>query len=243
MLLIKADHGRGVELAGVRGLVPRPVDIDQTATSFKALRTLRIYRFAPPAVIDGHAEEDEVFIVVLTGSVDLVMRCENWPDSGASFRLAAANAREAVACAAYLPRNAEYRLTPVVSAEVAYARTKPTGNRAPHILTSAPRVEDAGAVVLLEESTHAERLRCRLIQIDAGFQSVAVTPIRDFEEQSETLIHVRTRPARHSAMIETEGSPSTSLESWDTVALAPGSNPRLRISAGSSAVGFVVMAT
>lgn len=243
MRLIKADHERGIELAGVAGLVPRPVDIDQTSTNFKALRTLRIYRFAPPAVIDGHAEEDEVYIVVLTGSIDLVVRSENWPDSGASFRLTAANDREALACAAYLPPHAEYQLTPVVSAEVAYARAKPTGHRAPRILTSAPRVEDAGAVVLLEESTHAERLRCRLIQIDAGFESVAVTPIRDYEEQSETLIHVRTRPAHISATLDTEGSPSTSLESWDTIALAPGSNPTLRISAGSSALGFIVMAT
>ena len=243
MHLIKADHDRGVELAGVPGLVPRPVDIDQASTNFKALLTLRIYRFAPPAVIDGHAEEDEVYIVVLTGSVDLVVRSENWPDSGAPFRLTAANDREAVACAAYLPPHAEYQLTPVVSAEVAYARAKPTGYRAPRILTSAPRVEDAGAVVLLEESTHAERLRCRLMQIDAAVHSVAVTPIRDFEEQSETLIHVRTRPARSAATLETEGSPSTSLESWDTIALAPGSNPTLRISAGSSAVGFIVMAS
>ena len=243
MHLIKADHARRVELVGVPGPVPRPVDIDQTATSFKALRTLRIYRFAPPAVIEGHAEEDEVYIVVLTGSVDLVMRSENWPDSGASFRLAAANDREAVACAAYLPPHAEYQLTPVVSAEVAYARAKPTGNRAPRILTSAPRVQDAGAVVLWEESTHAERLRCRLVQIDAGFQSVAVTPIRGYEERSETLIHVRMKPAHIAATIESAGSPSTSLESWDTIALAPGSNPTLRISAGSSAVGFIVMAT
>ena len=242
MHLIKANHERAVELAGVTGLVPRPVDIDQTSTHFKALRTLRIYRFTPPAVIDGHAEDDEVFIAVLTGSVDLVMRSENWPDSGASFRLTAANDREAVACAAYLPPQAEYQLTPVVSAEVAYARAKPTGSRAPHILTSAPRVENAGACVLLENSTHAERLRCRLMQIDAAFQSMAVAPIRDDEEQSETLIHVRTRPARSAATIETDGSPSTALESWDTIALPPGSNPTLRVSAGTSAVGFIVMA-
>ena len=243
MHLIKADHYRAVALVGVPGLVPRPVDIDQTSTNFKALRTLRIYRFAPPAVIDGHAEEDEVYIVVLTGSVDLVMRSENWPDSGASFRLTAPNDREAVACAAYLPRQAEYQLTPIGSAEVAYARAKPAGNRAPRILTSAPRVENSGACVLLEESTHAERLRFRLIQIDAGFQSVAVNPIRHYEEQIETLIHVRTRPVHIAATLETKGSPSTSLESWDTIALAPGSNPTLRISAGSSAVGFIVMAS
>ena len=242
MHVLKADHDRGVELAGVPGRVPRPVDIDQTSTHFKALRTLRIYRFAPPAVIDGHAEGDEVFLVVLAGAVDLVLRSDNWPDSGAPFRLTAANDREAVACAAYLPPQAEYQLTPVVSAEVAYARAKPVGNRAPRILTSAPRVENAGACVLLEESTHAERLRCRLMQIDAGFQSMAVTPIRDDEEQSETLIHLRTRPARSAATLETEESPSTSLESWDTIALAPGSNPTLRVSAGSSAVGFIVMA-
>ena len=242
MHLIKANHDRAVELSGVAGPVPRPVDIDQTSTQFGTLRTLRVYRFSSPAVIDGHAEGDEVLIVVLAGSVDLVMRSENWTNSDTSFRLKAANDHEAVACAAYLPPHAEYRLTPLMAAEVAYARASSTGTRAPGIVTSAPRMEDPGVCVLFEESSHAERLRCRLIQVNAGPQSVAVAPIRDCDRPCEALIHVRTRPERSAVSIATEGSPSTVLESWDTIALAPGSDPILRISPDSMAVGFVVTA-
>lgn len=243
MHVLKADHDGSVELAGVAGRVPRPVDIDQTATHFKALRTLRIYCFASPAVIEGHAEVDEVFLVVLAGAVDLVMRSKNWPDSGASFRLMAANDHAAMACAAYLPPHTEYRLTPLESAEVAYARATPAAARSPRILASAPRTEDGGAVVLWDEPTHAERLRCRLVQIEARHATAAVTPIRGDEAQSEALIHVRTTPARGAATMETDGQPTTPRESWDTIALAPGSYPTVRLSAGSSMVGLIVTAT
>lgn len=243
MHVLKADHERGVELAGVPGRVPRPVDIDQTATHFKALRTLRIYRFTPPAVIDGHAEEDEVFLVVLAGAVDLVLRSENWTDSGASFRLMAANDHAAVACAAYLPPHSEYRLTPLESAEVAYARATPAGGRSPRILASAPSSENDGAVVLWDEPTHAERLRCRLVQIEARHEPAAVTPLRGDEAQSEALIHVRTTPERGAVTMQTDGQPTTPLESWDTIALAPGSHPTVRLSAGSSLLGLIVTAT
>ena len=243
MHVLKADHDRGVELAGVPGRVPRPVDIDQTSTHFKALRTLRIYRFAPPAVIDGHAEGDEVFLVVLTGAVDLVLRSEYWPDSGAAFRLMAANDHVAMACAAYLPPHTEYRLTPLESAEVAYARATPAGARPPRILVSAPRTEEGGAVVLWDEPTHAERLRCRLVHIEARHEPAALTPIRGDEAQSEALIHVRTTPARGAATVQSDGQPTTPLESWDTIALVPGSHPTVRLSAGSSMVGLIVTAT
>ncbi len=55
------------------GLARRPVDIDQSQTGFANLRSLRIYRFDAGSVIDGHAEEDEVFVVVMAGSVELTM--------------------------------------------------------------------------------------------------------------------------------------------------------------------------
>ena len=242
MQLIKADQDRRVDLAGVPHPVPRPVDIDQTCTHFKALKTLRVYRFAPPAVIDGHAEEDEVLLVVLSGTVELVIRGENWPDSGASFRLTSANDRAAVTCAAYLPPQAEYRLTPLDSAEVAYARATPSGQRAPRILTSAPRVAEGGAVVLWDEQTTAERLRCRLVQVDAALRATAVTLLRDAEVQSEALIYLRTTPARGAAAIATEGSPPLSLDTGDTIAVGPGSHANLHLSVGASVVGFIVTA-
>ena len=242
LTLIKANHERGVELAGVAGPVPRPVDIDQTQTAFKALRTLRIYHFEPPAVIDGHAEEDEVFMVALTGSADLVIRSDHWSNSQNRYALDAANARDRVACAAYLPPHAEYVLTPRSGADIAYVRATPKGGRPPAILSATPRYDDAGACILLDDATHAERLRLRLLQVDANRKAVALTPIQASERMYEALVHIRTQPARNTARIETLSEPSMLLESWDTFAVAPGESPTLHIAAGSSAVCLMVAA-
>jgi len=76
MKLIKPDQDRRIEIPGVPHPVRRPVDIDQSKTGFKNLRTLRIYRFDPGSVIDGHAEEDEVFIIILAGSAELAISAE-----------------------------------------------------------------------------------------------------------------------------------------------------------------------
>ncbi|MEP6645406.1 MAG: hypothetical protein ABJA69_12965, partial [Acidobacteriaceae bacterium] len=73
MKLLKADHNRRLEIPGVPNLVRRPVDIDKSQTGFANLRSLRIYRFDADSVINGHAEEDEVFIVGMAGSVELAM--------------------------------------------------------------------------------------------------------------------------------------------------------------------------
>ncbi len=242
MTVIKANHDRGVELTGVAGPVPRPVDIDQAQTAFKALRTLRIYHFEPPAVIDGHAEEDEVFMVVLTGSVELVIRSDHWSNSRNRYTLSAANGRETVACAAYLPPHAENELIPRSGSDIAYARATPTGARPPGILSSAARLDAVGACILLDDATHAERLHLRLLQVDTGRKAIAVTPIPDSEKMHEALIHVRTRPAQSAARIETGSAPSALLESWDTVVAAPGDSPTLHIAAGSSVLCLTVAA-
>ena len=65
--------------------VQRPVDIDRSQTGFANLRSLRIYRFDKDSVIDGHAEEDEVLIVMMAGSVELTMMDHNAGDSPAAL--------------------------------------------------------------------------------------------------------------------------------------------------------------
>ncbi len=242
MVVLKANHHRAVELAGVQGLVQRPVDIDQTHTGFDTLRTLRIYRFAPPQVIVGQAEEDEVYIVVLTGTVDLKVRSEHWSSNATEFVVTAANDRSHAACAAFLPPHAEYTLTPRTNSDVAYARARPATSREPGLFAAAPRLEEDGVCVLLDESKHAERLRIRLLHVGVGGRSSALTPIRESDPMGEALIHVRTAPAQSATQLEAPGMPASMLESWDTIAAAPGERPTLRVAPGSSATGLVVAA-
>lgn len=228
-------------LAGVPGLVPRPVDIDQTSTGIKTPRTLRIYCFAPPQVIDGHAEEHEVFIVVLKGTVDLVIRSEHWSNNTTRFTLTAADPHTRASCAAYLPPHAEYALTPQSAAEVAYARALPTASRAPAVLTAAPCPDGPGAHVLLDDMSHAERLRLRLLQVDEGPRTATLN--LGLESGSgEALVHVRTTPSRGAARVDTPGTAALMLESWDTIAVFAGECPKVRVAAGSSAFGMVVAA-
>lgn len=238
--LLKADCSRRVVLEGV-GAVPRPVDIDQGQTGFQALRTLRIYQFEPPAVIEGHAEEDEVFMVILAGAADLVIRSDCWSNSHEHFTLSAATDSDSVACAAYLPPGAEYRLTPQSGADVAYVRATPKHRRPPAILCSDSREDENGSRLLLEDITHAERLRLRILQIDAGPHAVRCT-LPGVEKMHESLIHLRTRPATRSARIETGSTGSLSLESWDTCAFSSREIADLCIAAGSSVVGLWVAA-
>ena len=242
MNLIKADHDRRIEIPGVPGLVRRPVDIDQSRTGFTALRTLRIYRFDADSVINGHAEEDEVFIVVIAGSIDLTMNSDNWPDSQRHFKLAAAGDSDNAACVAYLPSHAAYQLIPRGEADVAYARAMPLGSRPPKVFTPQFRRVAAGVSVVLDESTYAERLRLRLVQIDAQQNAVALAPIHESEAIYETLVHVRTMPSERSATITGTAVAPTLLDSWDTFAVASGDRPTLRIVTGSSALALIVMA-
>ncbi|GAC1304054.1 MAG: hypothetical protein NVSMB10_06660 [Steroidobacteraceae bacterium] len=241
MRLIKPDHARTLALAGVPGPVRRPVDIDQSQTGHTALRTLRIYRFDAGSVIDGHAEEDEVFIVVLAGSAELSMSSERWPGSRSQFALVAAGSADAP-CAAYLPPHAAYRLIPRGDAEVAYARATPVSGRPPEVFTVRPRVNAAGSTVLLDAGAYAQRLRLRLLRIDAQAAAVAVPLVPPSAAMCEALVHLRTVPTRGAATIMAPGAAATSLDSWDTVAVAPGESLRLHVAAGSSALAVMTMA-
>lgn len=236
--IFKADPARRVTLEGV-GPVPRPVDIDEAQTGFEALKTLRIYRFAAPGVIHGHAEEDEVFIVILAGQVGLRMRSERWARGEEQFALGAPGGLDAATCAAYLPPHAEYELTPRRDADVAYVRARPLSGRPPALFSSASRRDHAGRAVLLDESSHAERLRLRLLQLDTG--AGAADLIGESPLTGESLIHLRTEPSC-AASAEAPGVSSTPLESGDTLAVSPNERPRIRIAAHASALALVVSA-
>lgn len=238
--LLKADHSRRIDLAGV-GPAPRPVDIDQAQTGFSALKTLRIYRFEPPAVVHGHAEDDEVFIIVLAGEVDLTVKSDHWSESGTRHQLRAPNAKEPLACAAYLPPHAEYELTARSTTDVAYARALPAAGRPPAVFYSKPGQEPSEANLLLDESAHAERLRLQLWQVESRESAVDLVSVTRPVAKGEALIHVRA-PMSRTLTVNAPGLPGVALESWDTLAVAAGERPQIRVAARSSALGLVVSA-
>lgn len=236
--ILKADAARRVTLENV-GAVPRPVDIDEAQTGFGALKTLRIYQFAPSAVIHGHAEEDEVFIVILSGEVGLRMRSLHWSRNEDSFSLKAARGAGAVTCAAYLPPHGEYELTANSPADVAYVRARPRSARPPALFTTTTYRDPFGRTMLLQEFSHAERLHLRLLQLDTGERPAEL--MGTIPLAGESLIHLRTEPAR-AATLEAPGGECTGLESWDTLAVSPDESPRIRIAAHTSALSLVVSA-
>lgn len=243
MKRIKADHQRRIEIAGVAESVQRPVDIDRSQTGFAALRSLRIYRFDKGSVIDGHAEEDEVLIVMMAGSVELSMMDHDSADSPPPFTLSAAGDAHSDPCAAYLPPAAGYRLVAQSNAEVVYARATPAGGRPSHVFQSHAVADQSGVTLLLEENNYPRLLRLRLLQITAAQHDISVLPIQKAEDQCEALVHVRTIPSEDVATITREPATRTPLASWDTVAVMPGDSPTLTFKAGSSALVLVVLAT
>jgi KduI/IolB family len=239
MKLLKADHNRRLEIPGVPGLVQRPVDIDQSQTGFDNLRTLRVYSFEPGAAINGHAEEDEVLIVLLAGSAELTVTEAN-AELG-PVMLTGANSERISTCAAYLPPHAAYRLVPQTAADVAYVRATPINSRTPKLFTQANGPHADGVTVLLDETTYAERLRIRLVQLDAQEQDIAFVPLGDAEAASEALVHLRISPERKTVRLTADDA-EIELSSWDSASMSPGERSSLHVAAGSSALALIVFA-
>jgi hypothetical protein len=240
MKVVKADYERRIELAGVAAPVPRPVDIDQSQTGFSNLRTLRIYRFDSGSVIEGHAEEDEVLIIVLSGSVELTMSLGS--EVGSPVTLSEASHSQMSACVAYLPPHAAYHLIPLSPADIAYARATTVSSRSPKILPRPVSTGSGDVTLVADERTYAERLRVRLLQIDASQRKVAFVPISEAEATFEGLIHVRNTSPGAVAMMAEPGSGPTVLDTWDTVSVCPGERPTLSIAGGSALVLVVLSA-
>lgn len=121
MLIVEPDFSRRIDLPG-NGPCPRPVDIDQGTTGFAKLVSLRIYSFAAGAVVDGEAEGDEVFIVLMRGAVAIGVTQQG--KQVGPFSLDTEGGSRAV----YLPPHAGYQLTARTACDVAYARVRPPGS-------------------------------------------------------------------------------------------------------------------
>ncbi len=236
MKLIKPDYDRRIEIEGVPAPVRRPVDIDQGKTGFVNLRTLRIYQFDPGSAIEGHAEEDEVVMVLLAGSAELTLKSEGSDDI--STLLSAEGDRNS-ACAAYLPPHAAYRLLPLAPADVAYARATPVRSSPAKVFVSQAVSKEDGCTLLLDQVDYAEKLGLRLFRIDAAPENM----ILGAQKPLEALVHVRNVRPTDSATIKGDDGTVTTLETWDTVAIAAGERPMLRLAAGSSALVLIILAS
>ena len=114
MKVLKADHETRYEVPGVPGLVRKPVNLEGAAVGFSKLRSLRLYQFEANSVINGHAEADEVFVIVTAGSVEMQIGfSDDVVDGFGTFTLSAPGASASHASfVAYLPPHSVYRMTP-----------------------------------------------------------------------------------------------------------------------------------
>lgn len=164
MLVIAPDFDRTIELDGV-GPTPRPVSIDQAATGFADLVSLRVYDFVPGPPIVGEAEGDEVIVALLAGAVTIEVTGVH---EGA-FTLDADGD-----WAVTLPPRHRYRLDPLTPATVAYARARPDASGPPRAL------RPVSGVLAVE----CDRLRLRLLPLqgdtdlsaglDGGLERIAL---------------------------------------------------------------------
>ena len=187
-------------------------------------------------------DREKVARVMFEGKVELQMRSEHWSSSERRFTLEAAGKSESVACAAYLPPHAEYSLTPLSGADVAYARALPTEARAPAVFSTIPRHSGMGSQLLLDAEAYAQRLRLQLWYAEASVYAADLPPASRSMSMSETLVHVRSTRTR-AVTVEASGLSGTMLDSWDTVGLSAGEQARLRLAARASAMSLVVSAT
>lgn len=167
MQIIDADETRLIDLPGV-GKCPRPVDIDQSVTGFKTLKSLRIYRFQPGATIEGESEADEVFVLPVSGAFHIEV-------TGRTV-LSADLSLDGPTRALYMTPHHAYRLTPRRETLVAYARAE-AGGRVPVQALSA------------ENSDIGERLHYALVDLADGAALAHGTALAH-GGAGERLIHV-----------------------------------------------------
>lgn len=212
MLIIPADFDRRIDLPGA-GPCPRPVDIDRSRTGFGDLVSLRIYSFARGVVIDGEAEGDEVFIVLMRGAADIAIS-RSGRQLGA-FSLQAEGMR-----ALYMPPHASYQLTAVADCDIAYARTEPVRTDLPQVrafVPTADRLDVAGYATGMDLT-----LRSLLAGEDVELGKGGHLP--------ERFVHVRGAEEM-TAIID-----GATLKSWDSAALDEDESVRMTIKTGAADV-------
>ncbi len=244
MKVIHADQERRYDIPGVPGPARKPVDIDADKTGFTRLRSLRVYRFDAGSVIDGHAEEDEVLVVVTTGSAEIKIGWENSSvDALGVFELTAAGIQAKASSVVYLPPHSVYQLTPHTPIDVAYARAMPSIARPPAVFAAkAAAAEVNGITMLLQEQTHAQHLRLRIARIDASQGEIQYSPLLAPDNDCEALVHVQGSPMESLCSISTDNQAPDPLQSWDTVVLHPGEQAELHVPQGAILSLFTVFA-
>ncbi len=242
MKVLDADHERRYEIPGVPGPARRPVDIDAAKTGFQRLRSLRLYRFEAGSTIDGHAEEDEVFVVVTSGSVRIRTGVEEFLGNAETHILSAPdgdNLSEAP-FVAYLPPRSVYQMTPLTTVDVAYARATPQRSSAPAIFSAHMPDPSDEICMLMDQRDHAERLRLQVRRVDAR-SSVRVELPGEDAAGAEALVHVQGSPATMGT-VSAPGWPPQALHAWQTLAFEPGEAAFLDVTQGVRALIVTVFA-
>lgn len=244
MKVIQADHDRRYQIPGVPGDARRPVDIDASNTGFRCLRSLRLYRFEAGSVVDGHAEEDEVFVVVTSGSLEMKIGWEDRPvDAVGVYMLAAPGDAKGAPFVAYLPPHSVYQLTPHTVVDVAYARATPVEGRSPAVFGVVASGTGDGITTLLDERSHAERLRLKVVRLEARAGKEVTLPLPgDADAGCEALVHVQSSPAEGVVSLLSDDGAWLPLHSWETAAFDPGERAVLRVAPEAAALVLTVLA-
>lgn len=209
MLIVRPDHARRIDLAGA-GPCPRPVDIDRSQSGFASLVSLRVYSFRAGVVIDGEAENDEVFVVLMRGKADIAVSSDGHPITDVSL------AREDSIRAVYLPPHSSYRLTAATECDMAYARAEPVG-------AAVPRTRGFAMVAhRLDVPDHAVGMELALTTVAANEGNGSA----DHGRAGERFIHLRSDDAMTATIA------GQRLGNWDTVALTEGETALLEVDAG-----------
>lgn len=223
MLITHPDFTRRIDLQGA-GPCPRPINVDGASTSFTRLVALRVYTFAQGLTIDGEAEEDEVFIVVMHGLADITISQDGYAADTVALR------RDGGSRAVYMPPHAAYRLIAVTDCDIAYARAQPIG------FAFAATREFALHDRRLDVVGHATGMDLTLIAIGTG----DAPALADAGHGAERFLHVRAAGAINPAITVALGAER--LTDWDAAALSESDMPALAVDAGAGEVLVITAA-
>lgn len=220
MKLVAPDFDRRIDLPGA-GPCPRPVDIDRAKTGFDTLVSLRVYSFEKGAAIDGEAEDDEVFIVVMRGQADIAV--ESQGERVGPFALRPTGAR-----AVYLPPHGAYHLIAVADCDIAYARSKPDASqssKARDFTTADDRLDVAG---------YASGMDLRLAKLMIG----ETEPLVASDGRSpERFVHVGSDSTGVAAIGD------ATLANWDSAVIDDGEHATLTVRGGAVDVLVITAST
>lgn len=211
MLIIRPDFERRIDLPGA-GLCSRPVEIDRSCTHFSNLVSLRVYSFVQGVTIDGDAEDDEVFIVLMRGQAKIMIaKDDNKTDT---FSLHCDGGSRAV----YMSPHASYRLTAGTNCDIAYARVEPLGTELPETRGFATTGNQLNII------GHATGMDLAFATVLAG---EAIVPAED-GRSPERFVHLRAADEMRAIIA---GEP---LGDWDTAALDDGESATISVETGAA---------